>query len=432
LHTEKTTVARTVRDAALETRTARGKLDPSGQPYYRNLEPGLLHLGYRKPRAGAGKWLARIYTGSGTYRLHKIGVADDLSDADGKVILSFKQAQAAARKLMVVQAGGGVGTVGDTVEAYVRSLEADGRPAATIKRTRYSIDAFILPTLGKIELAKLTSERLQDWRDDLARRPARLRTRNGDKQRHRVHSVRGDDRRARRASANRVRVTLVAALNAAFLAGHIGSDLAWRRMKPFKGVDQARARYLSVAEAKRLINAARPEFRPLLQAALLTGARYGQLAQLVVSDVNVDAGTLRLRTRKGDGSERVYYAHLTDEALAFFRATCAGRRGDDLILTHADGEPWGKSHQDIPMEEASERAGISPAVNFHMTRHTFASHAIMNGAPLLVVAQALGHTDTRMVEKHYGHLSPSYAAAAIRKAAPRFGIKPGNVRPLRS
>jgi len=56
----------------------------------------------------------------------------------------------------------------------------------------------------------------------------------------------------------------------------------------------------------------------------------------------------------------------------------------------------------------------------------------MNGAPLMVVAAALGHVDTRMVEKHYGHLSPSYAAAAIRKAAPRFGIKPGNVRPLRS
>jgi integrase len=424
-------MSRTVRDAALESRTARGKLDPSGQPYYRALEPGLLHLGYRKPRSGAGKWLARVYAGDGKYRLHKIAVADDLSDADGKVILSFKQAQDAARKLMVTAAGGGVGTVGDAIEAYVRSLETDGRPAATVKRTRYSIDAFVLPTLGKIELAKLTSEQLKGWFADLARRPARLRTRNGDKQRHRVHSAGGDDRRARRATANRVRTTLVAALNHAFLAGHVGSDLAWRRVRPFKGVDQARARYLSVAEAKRLINAARPEFRPLLQAALLTGARYGQLAQLVASDVNTDAGTLRLRTRKGDGSERAYYAHLTDEALAFFRAACAGRRGDDRILTHADGEPWGKSHQDIPMEEASKRAGITPAVNFHMTRHTFASHAVMNGIPLLVVAQALGHTDTRMVEKHYGHLAPGYAAQQIREKAPTFGIKPGNVRPLR-
>jgi len=48
-----------------------------------------------------------------------------------------------------------------------------------------------------------------------------------------------------------------------------------------------------------------------------------------------------------------------------------------------------------------------------------------------VVAQALGHTDTRQIEKHYGHLAPSYTADVIRKAAPRYGITPGNVRPLR-
>ena len=48
----------------------------------------------------------------------------------------------------------------------------------------------------------------------------------------------------------------------------------------------------------------------------------------------------------------------------------------------------------------------------------------MNGVPLLVVAKNLGHTDTRMVEKHYGHLAPSYVADAIRSGAPQFGFKP--------
>ncbi len=55
-------------------------------------------------------------------------------------------------------------------------------------------------------------------------------------------------------------------------------------------------------------------------------------------------------------------------------------------------------------------------------RHTYASLAIMNGAPLHVIAKNLGHTDTRMVEKHYGHMAPSYIADEIRKAAPRFGF----------
>ena len=48
----------------------------------------------------------------------------------------------------------------------------------------------------------------------------------------------------------------------------------------------------------------------------------------------------------------------------------------------------------------------------------------MGGVPLMVVAKNLGHVDTRMVEKHYGHLAPSYIADAIRAGAPRFGIKP--------
>jgi hypothetical protein len=46
----------------------------------------------------------------------------------------------------------------------------------------------------------------------------------------------------------------------------------------------------------------------------------------------------------------------------------------------------------------------------------------MAGAPLLVVAQNLGHADTRMVERHYGHLAQSYVAETIRRTAPTFGV----------
>ena len=93
-------MARTVRDAALETRAARARLRPRGKPYYRNLEEGL-HLGYRKPVEGPGKWVVRHYIGGQDYTVETIAAADDLSDPDGVAILSYRQAQAQARERMV-------------------------------------------------------------------------------------------------------------------------------------------------------------------------------------------------------------------------------------------------------------------------------------------------------------------------------------------
>jgi integrase len=84
------------------------------------------------------------------------------------------------------------------------------------------------------------------------------------------------------------------------------------------------------------------------------------------------------------------------------------------------------------MREACIQAGIKPLASFHALRHTYASLSIMAGGPLLVVATNLGHSDTRMVEKHYGHLAADYIAREIRKAAPRFEPDhDGAVVPLR-
>ena len=46
----------------------------------------------------------------------------------------------------------------------------------------------------------------------------------------------------------------------------------------------------------------------------------------------------------------------------------------------------------------------------------------MNGVPMGVIAVQLGHADTRMTEKHYVHLAPSYVAQTIRDNFPRLGL----------
>ncbi len=346
-------------------------------------------------------------------------------------ILNFWQAQELARKGMVKRAHkaagkGGSFTVADAMAAYLEFLEANRKSAAD---ARYRVDAHILPTLGGTEVGSLTTDQLRRWLADLAKAPARLRTRKGKAQQHRPAAQDDEERRRRRSTANRTLTVFKAALNHAWHDGHTPSDAAWRRVKPFEGADAAKVRYLAVTEATRLINSSAPvQFRNLVQGALQTGARYGELARLVVSDFNPDSDTVAIRQSKGGKPRHVV---LTDEGAAFFAQLCAGRAGHDSMFQTAAGEPWKKSHQNRPMADACERAKISPPIGFHGLRHTYASLAVMNGAPLLVLAKNLGHTDTRMVERHYGHLAPSYIADAIRAAVPRFGaIEETNLTPI--
>jgi integrase len=418
-------MARTLQDAKLDTRAARKRLKQRREPYWRSLSEGLA-IGYRKGAKG-GTWIARHYSPEHGRRYHSIGTADDVVDADGVHVLSFGQAQEKARKWFADLARRDSGdvqfgpyTVKACLDDYLAWLKEHRK---TERDVRLRAEALVLPVLGAVQCDKLTTAQIQKWHRDMANSPARLRTRKGTKK-HNVRALAEDDaeaRRSRRSSANRVLAMLRAALNRAWRAGKIKFDDAWRRVEPFEEADAARVRYLSVAEAKRLVNACEPDFRKLVQAALATGARYGELTSLHVSDFNPDSHTVYIRTSKSGKARHII---LNDEGVALFKSLVAGKPGDAVLLMKASGEAWGKSHQDEPIEKACEHANIQPKASFHILRHTWASHAVMNGVPLMVVAKNLGHSDTRMVEKHYGHLAPSYVVDAIKKGAPTFGIEP--------
>ena len=189
--------------------------------------------------------------------------------------------------------------------------------------------------------------------------------------------------------------------------------------------DAARIRYLSDDEARRLTNACSKNFRYLVVGALMTGCRYGELARMTVGDFNPDVGTIYIRTSKA-GKQR--HVALPDEGRGFFSLLIMGRRNTERMFLRSDGAPWGKSHQQRPLEEACAAAKIEPPADFHTLRHTYASRLAMRGVPLMVIGTQLGHRDTRMVEKHYGHLAPNYIAETVRAAFGSLGIaEPSNV-----
>ncbi len=424
-------MARQVRNAKLDTPSARAKLAARKSPYWMVITRGCA-LGYRRSAEG-GRWLAK-FVGDGVRQETTLGPSNDALDADGVTALDFAQAQERARKWFSQvgrEAAGEAGHAGpykvaDAARDYMEWFRSHGK---SVRETEYKVNVHILPALGKLEVAKLAPAKVRKWHRELAETPARIRTPQGEAQRYREASDDPEPIRKRRSTANRVLKVLKAMLNHAWRENKVSSDESWRRVKPFKRADKAKVRYLTADECKRLVNACDQEFQPLVQAALFTGCRYGELTRLSVSDFNPDAGTVAVQETKTGEPRHVV---LDEDGQAFFESMTAGRLGSAPMLERAKGGRWGTSHQKWPLRKACKRANIDPVVGFHILRHTSASHLVMNGAPLQVVAHNLGHSDTRMVDKHYAHLQPSYVADAIRAAAPKLGIADkGNVVPLK-
>ena len=414
---------RSARHSSLETRTARTRLPPRRTPYFVKIAKGL-RLGYYRG-AVSGSWVASLYRGALGYETKALGAADDTTDADSATVFDFWQAQDEAKKWAerqrLIVAGvvhKGPYKVADAIRDYLVEIAAEKKPEA-VQGAKYVFDAWVLPSLGSIEVESLTTDQLIRWRNKIATAPKRVRTKKtATEPATRATPDDDDARRARKATTNRILAMLKAALNRAFYADRAPSDSAWRKIKPFKRVDEAVVRYLSIPEIRRLVNACSEDFRKLVEAALYTGCRYAELTRLRFEDYNEDSGTLSVRLSKG----KVRHVVLTDEGKTAFRLWTADLRSAQQIFLRSDGKSWGTSHQRRPLDEASNRADIAPAVNFHILRHTHASYLAMAGVPMAVIARQLGHADTRMTEKHYAHLAPNYVAQTIRENFPFLGI----------
>jgi integrase len=411
-------MAKKTKAVRLDSKSERAKLAPRGVPYYASIGRDL-HLGYRKGRK-LGVWVARRRV-AGKYMGETLADADDIHPANGKTILSWTEAQDAARRWAGGDAAsaaepGAPLSVAQAVEDYLRYLEAHRKSAATA-RNRVKND--ILPPLGHRRVDSLTTKDLRDWLSALAARPRLTRGKKGQPARALARPGTEDEIRRRRSTANRTLTILKAALNHAFAEGRVTNDAAWRAVKPFREADTAKVHYLTPDEAARLVAASEPGFAELVQGALLTGLRYGELIRLRCGDFTLAANRLTIGKSK---SGKPRHVALTEEGRNLFSQLAAGRPLRDLMFLRPDGAPWGASHQARPLARACERAKIDPPATFHILRHTYASALAQSGAPLGVIAAQLGHADVRMTTRHYAHLSDDYIAETVRSKLPKFGF----------
>jgi integrase len=389
-------MARRPRSSSLETRTNRLKLPVQQKPHcFTVIAPGVA-LAYRRGK-DRNAWVVRVADGKGGNWLKNLpGIPDDFEDANGESVLTFWQAQDAARKLArgTVESGKPI-TVAEALDDYERDLRARGGLAGNASRVRHHLP----PSLATKPVAMLTSRELQRWRDGLAMKPA---------------------------TVNRTTHILKAACNlAARHDARITNANAWRiGLASLRDSHRARNVILTDEQVRALIEAAYaddPAFGLLTETAATTGARPSQLVKLEVGDLQADRDDPRVMmpsSRKGHAGKRVERKPVPIPAslAARLRLAAGGRDASAPLLLRADGKAWSAASADhrLPFARAVDRAKLDPKITFYALRHSAIVRQILAGTPLRVVAAACD-TSTAQIERTYSAHISGHADAVLRK-----------------
>ncbi len=300
-------------------------------------------------------------------------------------------------------------TVGHQLREWLTRGLSDGLSANTRTNYVWAVENHLVPSLGRIRLAKLSPTD--------------------------VHMMlqRKADEGLSPSSRMRFRSVLVMALRHAEAEGLVQRNVAALVRTPSLGHREGRS--LTVPEAHRLLNEVRGERLEAALVVMLTmGLRPGETMGLTWDCVDLDAGEIHVRQslkREPDGlrlgalktpkSRRsLRMPKLTGESLNRHRlaqirqrlAVGLGRETDGLVFTTEIGTPVDPSNLRREMSRITERAGLG-----HWTpkelRHSAVSLLSASGVPLEEIADVTGHDSTRMTGTVYRHLlSPVVDSAA--------------------
>jgi integrase len=264
--------------------------------------------------------------------------------------------------------------------------------ASTARTNQDALEKVILPFLGDTKVKDLERPRVMAWRDSLSARPG---------------------------VANRALPVLSSMMKEAEVLGlRPAQSNPCRRIARFRTAK--RPRFLFPAEIERLgralgqFDCQAPEVCDMIRLLLLTGARRSEIERLTWGEVK--DGPLQLAQSKTGPSTR----YLSAEARAILgRRRATHPAPQDLQAFVFDAEGRGRRPR-IAMsvwDAIREAAGLK-TVRLHDLRHTFASHAVMNGVTLPTVSRLLGHALLESTEI-YAHLSET----SVREAGNRVGTR---------
>lgn len=179
-------------------------------------------------------------------------------------------------------------------------------------------------------------------------------------------------------------------------------------------------RFLTIEEIALLFKtptAQRMKVKDYMSILLHTGARPVSIKECSFDkgDVSLESKTIWFTTYKGRKIKR--YPHPMDDTLF----EIVSRRFKE---TGGKGLVFDTSGIDDACIQVVDESGINKDRTHKFTiyglKHSYASHLLMSGASLYDVSKLLGHTSTKMLEKHYGHLTQDH----LRRVQSKINLTP--------
>ncbi len=187
-------------------------------------------------------------------------------------------------------------------------------------------------------------------------------------------------------------------------------------------VNDSRLRYLEDEEFHCLLESADENLVPILLMARHQGMRQGEIRHLKWEDVDMRRGIIHIPISKSGERRDIPMTEVIGRML--MRIPVKEREG--LVFKYDGKEIKRQGWLMHSFRRAVRKAGIKD-FRFHDLRHTFASHAVMNGGGLAAVGALLGHKSMKMTQR-YAHLAPRYLRATISRAVPKIFRVPTKLR----
>ncbi len=169
------------------------------------------------------------------------------------------------------------------------------------------------------------------------------------------------------------------------------------------GRPESRADFMSETTYLKVRRAASPELRCLLCALRRTGARPCELYQLKWENVRADSFFIRDHKTQGiTGRPRTIY--LCKFMQRLIELLQPHRANSEYVFVDPAGRPWNGNKVQKRLNLLRKKLKIQERVYVYALRHAFAAHALSEGHNTATVAELMGHADTTMVSRVYGHL----------------------------